>query len=235
MEGVGVSGYAQKIKCYSDDGSLPSIPGFMATLPPGGLLTFDFGYSLVGPWLQSGGGGDVYASASIRSMISDTATPRVLSLNGVDGSHGTPGIVTYGTTYTLDPNYGDSRPYISSDGTGTGLGHYDWLVNGTYASTDFYDLMYHKFSSPSPTDTGADIHLPGRLAGSTSPGQATVYYYDGNVTIDPVAGGWVIPGNQRVVVFVSGNLTIKTPITITPGGFIAFIVNRNAKLISYYA
>jgi hypothetical protein len=127
---------------------------------------------------------------------------------------GYPGVATYGNDYNFDSSWlTHGENWVSSR---------NWIVHDTAPATNFYQLMYQRFSSPTPTATGPTT-LSSRLSGSPTP-----YYYDGNLTID--APAWTIPSSDTVVVFVSGNLTINTPIGIKPGGFIAFIVNGNISV-----
>jgi hypothetical protein len=97
----------------------------------------------------------------------------------------------------------------------------NWLVQDTVPATDYYQVLYQQFGSPAAPP--GDTTLSSRLVGSTTP-----YYYNGNLIVN--APAWTIPSGDKVVVFVSGNLTINTPITITPGGFIAFIVKGNITI-----
>jgi hypothetical protein len=171
-------------------------------------LQWDLGYTLGTQWTQVQGG-DVYASATLQSYIPVGATPRSFILNGTGGY---PGVATYGGNCNFDSS-------SATCGGKTWVSSKNWLVHDTASATDFYQLMYRQFGSPAPTASG-DTTLTGKLAGSTEH-----YYYDGNLTINTPA--WTIPSTDKVVVFVSGNLAINTPINIDSGGFIAFIVKGN--------
>jgi hypothetical protein len=210
IAGNAPSGYVLRDACWERSSTVPTT-GMNRTssfAESGETLSWDLGYTVPGPWLQTGGGGDVYASGTLQTYVPAGTTPRLFSLTGSGGS---PGIVTYGSSYDFDSDVsepGDS--FVSETG---------WLVNETYAPTDYYQVFYHRFGSPTPTATG-DTTISTQLDSSADP-----YYYNGNVTVS--GGAWNISNGASVVVLVSGNLTINTPITITPGGFVAFIVNGN--------
>ena len=207
------SGYALRAACWQRDITFPTTGNGVTSSfsAQDETLSWNLGYSLQGPWAQTGGGGDVYGSGILQSYISQNTNPRFFSLTGVGGS---PGVVTYGGSYDFDPDInGLGESYVSSTG---------WLINQSDTQTDYYQEFYSRFGSPTPTATG-NIPISSQLAGSADP-----YYYNGNVTINGAA--WNIPNGASVIVFVSGNLTIQTPILITPGGFIAFIVNGDISI-----
>jgi len=202
-------GYVLQTACWKRDVTAPlSGTGMSAIVNNTETLQWDLGYTLGTQWTQVQGG-DVYASATLQSYIPVGATPRSFILNGTGGY---PGVATYGGNCNFDSS-------SATCGGKTWVSSKNWLVHDTAPATDFYQLMYRQFGSPAPTASG-DTTLTGKLAGSTDP-----YYYDGNLTIN--APAWTIPSTDKVVVFVSGNLAINTPITITQGGFIAFIVKGN--------
>lgn len=71
--------------------------GYNALLGVNETLTYDIGYTLGTPWVQTQGG-DVYAAGTIKSYI-PAVVPRVFSR---DGAGGYPGVVTYGTSFDFD-------------------------------------------------------------------------------------------------------------------------------------
>lgn len=160
--------------------------------------------------LVAGGGGDVYASAALRSYVPASTSPRYAVL---DGDSGTPGSVMYGTTYDFDGSASDTgEAYVSSKG---------WLANETTSRTDYYAVMYHRFGSPEPDYTG-DTTFTSKLASRDA-----AYVVDGNLTIS--SADWSVTDGENIVVLVNGNLTINRKINLTGTGFAAFIVNGNNK------
>jgi len=199
-----------KLACWQRDKTNPPTgSGVSAFLSNVETLTFDYGYTAGTGWFQAQGG-DVYGATDVKSFVASGAPPasRYFVTNG---SGGYPGVVTSGSSHDFDSSFLSQGDALSSSRK--------WLAKEAYAPTDYYQVMYHRFDSPKPTETG-DITLTQAPAGSTTP-----YYYDGNVTVD--TNPWTVPAGQSVVVFVSGDLTIKQPIHMTPGGFLAFIVNGN--------
>lgn len=132
-----ISGYTPLFPCWTTDVPVSRGAGPARTLLDGQTLTWNIGYTPIGPWLQAGGGGDVYAWGAIQSSIPPHAPAYPLC---VSGARGTPGIVTYGGSST---NVGEG--IVSS-------APYGWLVNERYAQTDFYQLFYHRFGSPTTSD-----------------------------------------------------------------------------------
>lgn len=58
------------------------------------------------------------------------------------------------------------------------------------------------------------------------------YVSEGDVTITKA---WTVQSNQKLVIFVEGNLFIKNEITVDPGGFLAFIASGNIEIDSAVA
>ncbi len=198
--------YILKLACWTRDAPGASAQGYAADLYSGSTLSWQLGYTAGTGWWQAARGGDVYASAALRSYVPASTSPRYAVL---DGDGGAPGIVTYGTTYDFASSLsstGDS--YMSSK---------RWITNETYVPTDYYAVMYHRFGSPAATSTG-DTTFTSKPASGT-------YYVNGNLTID--TAGWNVSPGETIVVLVSGNLTINQTINLSGTGFVAFIVNGN--------
>lgn len=198
--------------CWSNtDGS--SGTGFNATLGDAEILTWDIGYLLGSAWVQTEGG-DVYASGTIESYIPGV-TPRVISR---DGDGGSPGVVTYGTTYDFDgTSAGAGGDYVSSE---------NWLANATRTSVDYYDFFYNRFGRPSATDNDLFSNLE---AVDQPASRATPYYINGDII---TSGDWVIADDESVIFIVTGDITIGGRVTITPGGFAAFIARGDINVSS---
>lgn len=207
--------YVYKLACWTRDSPATSGTGATADLYTDSTLTWDVGFTNGAPWVQSQGG-DVYAATNVQSYVGTGATPRYFDTNG---SGGTPGIVTYGSSYLFDTTPGSKGAnYVSPKG---------WLVNETQAATDYYAVMYHRFGDPKADNTGSlSVATLAQLL--PSPNSQVVYYNNGAVSID--GSPWVVGSGQSLVLFVNGNLTINEPITITPGGFVAFVVNGDISV-----
>lgn len=208
-----ISGYTPLFPCWTTDVPVGGNGvGPARTLLDGQTLTWNIGYTPIDPWLQAGGGGDVYASGAIQSSIPPHTPAYPLCDNGPGG---TPGIVTYGGSST---NVGEG--IVSS-------APYGWLVNEQYARTDFYQLFYHRFGSPTTPDFSGVTTISSL---EQIPGHPSPYYINGDLTID--IPNLVVGTGYNIVVFVNGDLTIKSSIKISGSGFIAFIVNGNITVDS---
>jgi hypothetical protein len=111
------SGYVLKLPCFNGG------TGISAFVAGGATVTWELGYSLGTPWVQTQGG-DVYVQTSLRSYIPTLTASRYFSLDGAGGS---PGLVQYGSSFDLDGgSSGLGEAYVSSKG---------WLVNDTNLQT----------------------------------------------------------------------------------------------------
>lgn len=148
----------------------------------------------------------MYAATTITSLVSDGASPRYVVLNGSGGS---PGVVTNSGLYDFDPDVGsEGDDRVSTTG---------WHATDTFEATDWYATMYQRFDSPTAVDYGNGATIASKPASRTAP-----YYAAGNLTVD--GADWTVPGGQTIVFLVNGNLTIRNDVTITGTGFVAFVV-----------
>jgi hypothetical protein len=81
---------------------------------------------------------------------------------------------------------------------------------------------------------GSATALAPDVSGNTKPNCETspcVYYVETGMTT-AASSPWVIGATEQMVVFVNGDVTINSPIIITPGGFFALIANGNITVSS---
>lgn len=175
-------------------------------------LTFDIGYRVGSPWVQTGGGGDIYALNALTSYIPSTITPRLFHLDSLIGY---PGVVAYGTSYDFDRS-------ITSTGANL-VSSKNWLVNETYASTDYYQTFYRRFGSPTTY-----THTNPSFAAPPSECNGTTCYVANSLT---VSGNWNV-GSGSYVFIVDGDLAINGRINLSGSGFVAFIVKNNITVSS---
>ena len=199
--------------------------GFSTTLSipsDGETLTWDVGYTYGNPWVQVQGA-DAYAAGSVTSYIASGVIPREFNL---DGGGGYPGVVKYGVGYHFDSLGGIDNQLVSSR---------DWLANQTNASQSYFDVLYQRFGSPKTENTTDAVGSPITKSAMTKPAGGT-YYLKGAVTTS--SGAWSVGATDKIVVMVDestpgagdASLTLSGPITIAPGGFLAFIVNGNISV-----
>ena len=202
----GPANYIAARACWNK-GLIGSGEGYASSLNGSDLLTWDVGYTTLGPWVQTGGGGNVYASTSQQSLVPVGISPRYYM---TDGTGGFPGVTTYGTTFDFDPDYGLGSDLVSSK---------NWIVNESYPSLDYYQVFYHRLGSPSAANWSAPFTKPASTL--------TPYYVVGDMT---TSGDWDVGDGETILVIVTGNLTIGGKINITGTGFVAFIVNGNISV-----
>lgn len=97
-----------------------------------------------------------------------------------------------------------------------------------------FDYFWREFSlGLSPTDDFATTAGDARKPTSVPGGGKAAYYHNGNLTIQ---NQWIVNTNEKIVVFVNGNLTLSDPssvaqlIRVEEGGFLAFIVRGNITI-----
>lgn len=188
--------------------------GESATLTGGSTLEWRFGFTRGSPWVQVDGG-DVYASAMLRSYV-PAVVPRVFNR---DGDGGYPGVVSYGGSYDFDSDWTtQGEAFVSTD---------NWLVNANQTRVNYYDYFYRKYGSPTVSTT--DASFSNLLAVTQPTSSVTPYYVIGDMT---TTGDWSVGNGESVIIIVNGNLTIGGDINITGSGFIAFIVNGTIRVSS---
>lgn len=180
-------------------------------------LTWDLGYRLGVPWVQTEGG-DVYAAGALTSSIPSGTSPRSFIL---DGTGGYPGVAIYGTSYDFD-----SDPTLTG---GTFVSSYDWLVNETHSPVvNYYEYFRIKLGGPITPSTIGEMGSS-QESMSKPPSRTTPYYVVGDMT---TSGDWTIPDGETVIFIVNGNLTLGGKVNLTGSGFAAFIVNGNITISS---
>lgn len=161
------------------------------------------------PWWQVKDG-DVTTNGNIRSYIFPAGVKFIL-----DGLGGYPGVASYGG---LQAVFGNG--VVSSKG---------WLANttSTWLTSKTYDYNYFRGLLPSdwweakiPIASGTINSFP---TGSANDEGYIVYYHSGNLIIN----GAQTLGNNKVLLFVDGDLTINN-ISLTDGaGFFMAVVKGN--------
>jgi len=136
-------------------------------LTPADTLTWDLGYTSGVAWSQAQGG-DVYASATLRSYVPSLTSPRAFILNGVGGY---PGVATYGGNCNFDSS-------SATCGGKTWVSSKNWLVHDTASGIDYYQLLYRQFGG---TPTTVDYINPTSPI-AKPPSRATPYYVTGNMS-----------------------------------------------------
>lgn len=189
--------YSLKRSCWEKVLAGSQGQGMTQTLESGETLTWDLGYTAGTAWFQAQGG-DVYASGTLTSLVPVGISPRYFVLDD-------PGVVTYGTSY---------------DFNGADVSSKKWLVNESYASTDWYSVFFNRFGSPTTPDYDCST-TPCTVTKPAS--RTTPYYVVGDMT---TSGNWVV-GNGTFIFLVDGNLTLGGSMNITGNGFIGFIVKGN--------
>lgn len=180
-------------------------------------LAWHLGFIASNPWVRVTGG-NLTACQSINSQIPTTANPRLFMTAPTGGS---PGIVSYNTTYDFDPDVnGTGGSYVSSS---------NWLVQESIPSTcttDWYQFLFNKYGLAGVT---ADFTNPGNLNMNSFLSRPQPYIVNGNLTTQ-AGQPWAVANGTNRVIFVTGDLTINSPITVSGKSFIAFVVGGNITI-----
>ena len=198
--------YATANTCVSQN-SGAYIQGISGTLTTNGTVSFLVGYMPQSGWVQTVGG-NVYTGNQLVSSIPTSATNPYFSLAGAMGDAG---MVTYGTSYDFS--------LISTDLGENSVSTKRWLMQHTNTSVDYYTQFATRMDIPGSATTIENRTNVTKPTCSTSP---CVFYANGDMT---TAAGvpWTIGATEQMIVFVNGNVTINSPITIASGGFFALI------------
>lgn len=193
------SEYTLKNACWTRTTTAPtSGTGLTASGSNGETLTWELGYS-IGPWLQTGGG-DVVAGGLLNTNLPDVGTDFALDADGF------PGVLIYGTGFDFTSGAGSGANQASSQ---------NWLTQHPPSTCiNYYDVYASKLSSTASPYT----------SGGAKPAASGIYSQSSNLT---TTANWSVPVGQKITVLVNGNLSIRNDITVTAGGFLAFIVSGN--------
>ena len=95
----------------------------------------------------------------------------------------------------------------------------------------YFWQLYSMGATLPPTSTNTDISsYASNLSSypfSTSTSARGAYYVKSTTGTVTIANTLAVGSNQKIVIFVDGNLTVNVPITVSEGGFLAFIVKGN--------
>ncbi len=216
-------GYILQNSCWTRAPTAPtSGQGSAVAVAITDTATFDLGYSLGTPWVQTQGG-DVFAATSLKSLMTPVASPRLFSMNGTGGY---PGLVSYGTSYNFNADASD--PIFGANYTSTT----NWLANepGDGGSKDPFKIDWYQYflyqfdlsqATPDYTNPVSPISKPAS--------RLTPYVVQGDMI---TSGDWVVGSGENIIFVVNGKVTINGKINITGTGFVSFIAKGNISVAS---
>jgi len=179
--------------CIYRNGVFTGTIGYTANVNGGETVRWEIGYTDGTSWVQTEGG-DVYASAILRSFI-PVVLPRVFNDIGAGGS---PGVVTYGANYDFDNDvFSIGRLFVSAK---------NWLVNATRTTVDYYDFFYHRFGAPTATDNALFANIAAVEQSELQAARTTPYYIEEPMT---TSGNWSIGNGHSVVFIVDKNISFQ--------------------------
>lgn len=189
-----------------------------------------------GGWWQVRGG-NVYAAQttglSIRSLVpvfycttGAGCIPDILAQNITASPDSAGGAVTGGGAVDSNSDAGNNIANVTQRSTQTvALGQVVTRVR------ENYDYFLREFSlGLNPSDDFASTANDATKPTSDPANGKLAYYHNGDMTIQQA---WDVASDEKITVFVNGNLTIQDPstvgslITVEEGGFLAFIVKGN--------
>lgn len=193
--------------------------------------TFDLSFVSGVPFFQTQGG-NVYTGGSIISQLPINLSPRYVAK---DPTVGSPGIVAYGSSDALPYDFSigsvsnTGRTYVSSKG---------WLAHSQIPTKSLYTEYSHRVLSgadvkhvydPTLRTNGKPLMIEGE--------KVSIYTYNadgstpGTLTLGDTSGTpWVIDTNEKIILVVDGNVTIRSPITITGNGFFMLIAKGSISI-----
>ena len=206
-----ISTLVPKIYCIPNGSGY--VEGSSQTLETNGSISFFIGFAPPNGWVQAIGG-DVYAKGQLTSSVPATY---YFSLAGAMGDAG---IVSYGTLNGYDFSLSDTDKGETQVSLPPA-----WLVyNPNNPSLHLYEQFATQFDIPGNTPLLASSPLTVTKPTCDTTPLPCVFYVSGD--LETTSGNpWTIGSTEQMVIFVSGSAHINSPITITPGGFFALIVN----------
>ncbi len=162
------------------------------------------------PWLQIKGGGNTYGDL-VLSYMPIWNTPKPLFDNTASPLN--PGIVSSSTGV----DFSDS----SAHGGTSNISTTNWNTNNALTTKDWYQFFSSRLQQAAISSYTGSGGKPAMLPNSSFTAYITKDWMGGNLTINTP---WVIGNQEKLIVIVDGTLDIRSTITITGGGFIAFIV-----------
>ena len=208
--------YTNGMSCWNrSDGA--SGNGNTASLINGTTLTWNVGLILARPWYKAVGG-NIHANGTAPSgNIQDYVPASYYLINPITG-YPRAGIASYRNNTIFDTS---NDPPIDPV---TGFLTQD--AQHTQPVTNYYNYYFGKFENKTNLAS-----LAGKPAYGLIYPAVKLYIKTGMGTHD-VSGDWSsalnrIGAAEKYVIFVPGDLTISTNITVAQGGFLAFIVSGN--------
>ena len=208
--------YTNGMSCWNrSDGA--SGNGNTASLINGTTLTWNVGLILARPWYKAVGG-NIHANGTAPSgNIQDYVPASYYLINPITG-YPRAGIASYRNNTIFDtsndPPIDPATGFLTQD------------AQHTQPVTNYYNYYFGKFENKTNLAS-----LAGKPAYGLTYPAVKLYIKTGMGTHD-VSGDWSSIANrigaaEKYVIFVPGDLTISTNITVAQGGFLAFIVSGN--------
>jgi len=173
---------------------------------PSTTQTYLIGLGPILPWYRVRGGGNVYGDR-IYSLMPLSQTPQLLF--DATTLPTKPGIVSSSGGYNFDASGG-------SEGIAN-LSSTNWGTNNAFTKRNWYAFFLNRLSQAAQTPYEGTGNIPAAIGTSAY----TVYKTSASLTIN---AGRAITNGEKIIFVVEGSLDIRAPITVNPGGFIAFIV-----------
>ena len=231
-QGSALSSYAVDQACWQRSSGGEGT-GLVATIANSETLTWDISFVSGVPFFQTEGG-DVYSGGTMRSLLPLAVSPRLFART-LSGS--SPGVVNVGSSspapgydFSIEGGNDYGRSYVSAT---------NHLISSPITSQSLYPLYSHRVLSGSNIK---NVYDPGSHSYGKPPyidGQnPTIYTYnlDDSLSTTPLIIGdvahtpWVIGDNEKIIIVANGDVTIRSPITITGNGFFSLIARGTVNI-----
>jgi hypothetical protein len=227
VSGAPPAGYILKNACWTRDINAPlSGSGLSANIGSTETTSWELGYTFGTPWTR-GEDGEMTICTDVASNIPTLANPNPSFVLNNPGNY--PGIVSYGNTYDFDGSGGGASQVSSTD----------WLAKEAIPSicgdsangippTNWYQYFANKMDLSS-----LPIFVP-TLPGDQTKNDFTntINRVDQDLSLGGPLGSWNLGANKTLIIFVNGDVTIKTNITLGNNSFFALIANGDITVAS---
>ena len=217
-----LSGYDSDWVC-----SCPAGCSLSVTTPPDETNLNFFVTQIRDKWVQISGG-DVHAQLDFSNPLpasceaSGTCNPYT-AIRDTLGSANSSGIVSYSGSGAPDfwSEAGDQTRNVSEDVSGR-------VANpNPFQRQRGYHTFLRSFEMPIQPQNGDFINPSSITKPSAAPINQKAYFNQGDVIID---SAWNVTSGESFTIFIDGALTINQPVTVDPGGFLAFVTSQDITI-----
>lgn len=210
--------YSTFLACHSSGHVSLIAQGNGEYLYPDDTITFLLGMTTILPWYQVQGGGNVYGD-TLYSLMPLSVSPTLLFDSTAIPA--TPGVISSKT----DTDFADSVGYYGRHN----ISRTNWNTNSATTPKDWYPFFTHRLAQATQTPYPGTGGKPPVIVGQSYSVYTTATNTIKDLTINTP---WNIGDGEKLIMIVDGTLDIRSTITITGSGFVAFVAKNDILINS---